>query len=449
MKVRQIDNASYSKLLIVLGNSIDYIISTISNISEFYAKRIKMDFDRYKDEKTTKTIKKNVYNNLFNLLDKVSSKEKKIDNNHLISLLNVNLKKKLIDLCAQYDINNIDELVKLCDSDSISTILKNYIKKYIEVDKLLTRSINYKAAVNNINNDYLKIFQDLNRAKKREEVVDLPKSKAKPDLFYEALNNNHDLIFDSNESINNREAVKREYLTKVFDLKRRMRKNLVQSIDIKYDLDEYYKISSLVLNQLYNELFMNNGVPYEVINTYGGSTLLDEYDKIFDSFTEKVEMLPKYITNIFKSDNDKLRMRSLYFKNIKTLIPSRNDIVNALNTITCNQIKSNMYEVLNRREEDIEELTQYLSIDEVVNLYRELEIILKDDAFVSRSNHFIRDFTKIQEIFCKLVYNKYGYKAEPRDVELYLREICHKVFNEEAMFDKVKYDSDYRFLRAA
>ena len=411
MKVRQIDNASYSKLLIVLGNSIDYIISTISNISEFYAKRIKMDFDRYKDEKTTKTIKKNVYNNLFNLLDKVSSKEKKIDNNHLISLLNVNLKKKLIDLCAQYDINNIDELIKLSDSDSISIILKNYIKKYIEVDKLLTRSINYKAAVNNINNDYLKIFQDLNRAKKREEVVDLPKSKAKPDLFYEALNNNHDLIFDSNESINNREAVKREYLTKVFDLKRRMRKNLVQSIDIKYDLDEY--------------------------------------DKIFDSFTEKVEMLPKYITNIFKSDNDKLRMRSLYFKNIKTLIPSRNDIVNALNTITCNQIKSNMYEVLNRREEDIEELTQYLSIDEVVNLYRELEIILKDDAFVSRSNHFIRDFTRIQEIFCKLVYNKYGYKAEPRDVELYLREICHKVFNEEAMFDKVKYDSDYRFLRAA
>jgi hypothetical protein len=108
-----------------------------------------------------------------------------------------------------------------------------------------------------------------------------------------------------------------------------------------------------------------------------------------------------------------------------------------------------MYEVLNRREEDIEELTQYLSIDEVVNLYRELEIILKDDAFVSRSNHFIRDFTRIQEIFCKLVYNKYGYKAEPRDVELYLREICHKVFNEEAMFDKVKYDIDYRFLRAA
>lgn len=93
MKVRQIDNASYSKLLIVLGNSIDYIISTISNISEFYAKRIKMDFDRYKDEKTTKTIKKNVYNNLFNLLDKVSIKEKKIDNNHLISLLNVNLKR--------------------------------------------------------------------------------------------------------------------------------------------------------------------------------------------------------------------------------------------------------------------------------------------------------------------------------------------------------------------
>ena len=126
MKVRQIDNASYSKLLIVLGNSIDYIISTISNISEFYAKRIKMDFDRYKDEKTTKTIKKNVYNNLFNLLDKVSSKEKKIDNNHLISLLNVNLKKKLIDLCAQYDINNIDELVKLCDSDSISTIKELY-----------------------------------------------------------------------------------------------------------------------------------------------------------------------------------------------------------------------------------------------------------------------------------------------------------------------------------
>lgn len=411
-------NIKNKDIINLLNNLYFYNLNFVFELSESLYNSLKIGWTNYIDnvnssnkkernlEKVNKNIKKleNIEKKKLNneILKEIKDNNLKyIDNNGLD--INSKLKKKLCDKINSYS----------CLSEIFNYIIENYNQYLVNESKEKKEQVVMLPRKKDIIEErqsyyidkngylYLNIISENGAMILDRKSIDIEKKKYK-----KALHNNGEIFdkFDDNIKISPFEKKRRIYIQSMFELEKGLLNLEQKNIDITYPIEKYFMYSKNIVDNMYkeltnfreNEATVLNNLMEITIRNYGCEKVLIHYNCIFSKFNKEIVNVEKYVMNELTDTSNKMKEDLIEFKNIKGLVPSIIDIYRIINTKIIRSTGIFCDDYIRDIKTSVNNVTKYMSIEEIIEFYIELKNILLNNSFnnANRLTQYLIDLQK-------------------------------------------------------
>lgn len=460
-----VKNDSLDKNSIAIKKQIDFCLTCIESLSPFLCDSIKKSVEDYANNLNSDNKKNRYVENILNKIKKLHNIEKKkkviiseeIRKNYLVvqsEITKKELKKKisllinqkdylsdvLLELSLIYFSLNDKQVIK---SKNIS-ILDHKKSSFsdgkfdkTEEGKLL---VDYKDSSTGL---YLHILKNDSGCKFSEKSFEIE------EILYEKslLENREKIIFglteEQKKDLSAFEKKRQNYILYVYNLEKNMNNLKSKEIDLTYPVNKMIQISDDIIELVYNEMLnvdqysgIENVIMYYTYKTYGKDYIFQKYDEMVESFNTKIDNSSLFIKDFIKKELSEI-------SKINGILPTSKNLINSLNQRIIKEINVVIFRYYNDLEEILYKITEYMNIEEIVSLYKEI-----CDNIVIINKHMSIDIVKmhsnIQKEFVLILSDRiYPLKEKCYDD---LEMICKEYLSSEVYFKKNSFDN-YNVVR--
>jgi len=189
--------------------------------------------------------------------------------------------------------------------------------------------------------------------------------------------------------ISSNERKRRIYINSMFKLNRSIAKMSQKDLNILFPVDKFYKFASVLVANLYKELFEYNNSDLifnrlwqETIKNYGCTKSLILYEEGYWSFIKKYKVANKEVSKEYKRviALAKEKKDNVMFSKSKNPIPSIEDIYSGLSSIIIQRINDNLKFYLVDFRKRVSESIRNMNVKDMVNFYRTFKSVLNKDS---------------------------------------------------------------------
>jgi hypothetical protein len=376
----------------IIEQCLIYCAFYVKNYSAFISKALKSNVELFvKNEGKSRYIK-SINNNINSIEGKITDVSSLVDD-----------LKKLIKSSYKSNLSSSEYSRYLCtlvDEDNLLTIVNNLLNEYAGIvkknkpkkekivlpkkDKDKVRKISYLKL-----NDLIYVhMKAIDEYPFMSFVVD--SFMLENDMFYDSLKEGKMNIFNDLDryeisKLAPLEKKRRNYVRNMF--------KILSSINkLEYDCEEYYKVSSDIINNLYAEVndfnFSNSSVDKLLRLTkeaYGGKKQLELYkeklSKVDTNNIIKRNFVNKYV--IFDASYD--------------VIPLYEDVIRILNEKLIDRVSFNINNYLKNMDKVFDQVCMYMDSDEVLRFYFEFKNVLNA---MSLNKNMKNKYIELQKYGC-------------------------------------------------
>lgn len=226
--------------------------------------------------------------------------------------------------------------------------------------------------------------------------------------YKDALVNGNDCLVTGDEfSYSSFEKRRRVYIRSMYELDMSILSLSNKIIDITYPIDRVFKCAKSIIDNIYKELVnydddmsVLNNLMIMSVDSYGSSLKLEHYSKLVDYLAFNVPNLNDFVKDEIIDASNKTIVENGYkdFRNISGIVPSVEDILNAVNDNIIKYMIQNSKSILNK----LEYYTKYMNINDYIRLYVELR-----NAFIINRCP-TKMFIELQKNIVFLISNKFN-----------------------------------------
>lgn len=398
----------------VINILISKIIEYVSNYSTSIAKSIRLAWDNYLDKESCLSKKERSLRKLYNKFEQLIIIENKKN------IFDVRIKKSLesfvlemIDISSKSRNCLIDIINK---SNSCGVLFRELVNYYLllekEQSKIETRKIVGVELPKRKKDYFISKYVDSNNfvyfnimKENGLMIIDQKSFKNENKMYFDCLNKrvDFDIWKTAKGKLSPFEKRRKLYIQSSFKLESELLNLKDKKVDITYPIEKYYIYANDIINNLYYELiFFNNNSIYDnlfemTINSYGCYRLLNLYQDLVTKVD--VRKLNEVEVNEFRrvADIYKKKNNYIHFVNVNNMVPTNKDILSSLNFLIINNVKRNIKEYFLNMDVKLQRITKYMSIDEIILLYKEIKNIL------FRSNYDVKNRINKYKILKKYI----------------------------------------------
>jgi len=397
----------------------------VSNYSSFLANALLDNWNSLNKASLKRSVKK-TKDALLKNLERLDDLEKKKDVDlkaiiksdiSLIRLIQVNVDKEYADNLIKRirKVNSLKELFLVLLDRFESTVVREPKKK--------VKKHNVKYAIDDQGYIYANLVY-----KNDMLVFDRNSFNNEMYRFNNSIENDEELDLEIPEKYGNKispgERKRRIYINSMFKLNKSIFKIMNKDLNILYPIDKFYKYASVIVANMYKELFeynkndlVLNKLWQETIKNYGSRKSLSLYEDAYWNFIKKYKSLNKEVAKEYKEvvASAKEKKDNVLFCKSKNPIPSVEDIDAALANIVIQKVETNLDYYLVDFKNRINDSIEYMSVKDMINFYRTFKSVL------NKNSKLVKYYPILQKCIAKEISLRNG-----KDIEIcvkrYLKE---------------------------